>query len=178
MMAVCPDCGFENIQGADVCESCGQSLTALSKPQAHTPLSQSIIGEQIEKLTPVPPVTVAPDTPVGEVLNLMVDKHIGCVLVVEKDCLIGIFSERDALLRLNTEANNQRNEPISNFMTESPGTLEMHDKIAFAIHKMAVGGYRHVPIMAEGRPTGIISIRDILRYTTEKLHALEPAANQ
>jgi CBS domain-containing protein len=44
----------------------------------------------------------------------------------------------------------------------------MEDKIAFAIHRMNVGGYRHIPILEDGRPVGVISIRDILAYLTQR----------
>ena len=54
-------------------------------------------------------------------------------------------------------------------MTADPVTLETSDKIAFALHKMNVGGYRHVPILFDGKLAGVISIRDILRYLTERI---------
>jgi len=54
-------------------------------------------------------------------------------------------------------------------MTHEPVTLEAKDKIAFALHKMHVGGYRHLPIMTDGKLTGVISIRDILNYLAERI---------
>ena len=54
-------------------------------------------------------------------------------------------------------------------MTESPETLEADDKIAFALHKMDVGGYRHIPILSDGEISGIISVRDILGHLTREL---------
>ena len=172
-MVTCPECGFENIEGVDQCESCQQSLTSLSKHQPSTNLEQGLMKDPIKVLEPRTPVSVKPDEPVGQVLDLLIAKGIGCVLVVEDETLVGIFSERDVLLRLNINATELRDRPIREFMTETPGTLEMNDKIAFAVHKMALGGYRHVPILTAGRPTGIISIRDILRYATEKLQTAE-----
>ena len=56
-------------------------------------------------------------------------------------------------------------------MTADPVTLETSDKIAFALHKMNVGGYRHLPILFDGKLAGVISIRDILRYLTERIAA-------
>ena len=99
----------------------------------------------------------------------MVDERIGCVMVVDGDKLVGIFSERDALMKLNTDASKFFSRPISQFMTLDPVTLETSDKIAFALHKMNVGGYRHVPILFDGKLAGVISIRDILRYLTERI---------
>jgi CBS domain-containing protein len=99
----------------------------------------------------------------------MVNERIGCVMIVENDKLVGIFSERDALMKLNVDAAKFLNRPISQFMTTDPVTLETNDKIAFALHKMNVGGYRHIPILFHGKLAGVISIRDILRYLTDRI---------
>ncbi len=59
--------------------------------------------------------------------------------------------------------------PISEVMTVNPATLKSRDKIAYALHRMNVGGFRHVPILDDdGRLMGVISIRDILSYLTER----------
>ena len=58
-------------------------------------------------------------------------------------------------------------------MTAGPETLDLDDKIAFAIHKMDLGGFRHVPIMRDGDVIGVISARDILRYLTDSVLAGE-----
>jgi CBS domain-containing protein len=90
-------------------------------------------------------------------------------MIVDAGKLAGIFSERDALMKLNTDAARFFDRPISQFMTPDPVTLETNDKIAFALHKMNVGGYRHVPILFGGKLAGVISIRDILRYLTDRI---------
>ena len=54
-------------------------------------------------------------------------------------------------------------------MTPGPETINHDDPIAFALHRMDIGGYRHIPVLTNGQPTGIISVRDILRYITEDL---------
>jgi CBS domain-containing protein len=54
-------------------------------------------------------------------------------------------------------------------MTVNPATLRARDKIAFALHRMNVGGFRHIPILDDDdRLIGVISIRDILRYLTDR----------
>ena len=65
--------------------------------------------------------------------------------------MVGIFSERDALMRLNVDAAQLAGRPMREFMTASPDTLETDAPIAFALHKMDVGGYRHMPIMTDGK---------------------------
>ena len=128
-----------------------------------------LLRDRIERLWPKSPSKVSPDTTVAVVLKKMVDERIGCVMVVDNDKLVGIFSERDALMKLNVDAAKFLSRPISQFMTTDPVTLETNDKIAFALHKMNLGGYRHVPILFHGKLVGVISIRDILRYLTDRI---------
>jgi CBS domain-containing protein len=168
---VCPYCEAENMEGADECEACGEALTHLSRRIPTSSVEADLLRDRIEQLWPKSPSTVAPDVPIGAVLKRMVDQAIGCVMVVDKGKLVGIFSERDALMKLNTDAKKFLSRPISQFMTPDPVTLETNDKIAFALHKMNVGGYRHIPILFEGELAGVISIRDILRYLTERIAA-------
>jgi CBS domain-containing protein len=52
-------------------------------------------------------------------------------------------------------------------MTSEPETLGPDDMLAVALHKMDVGGYRHLPVVENGVPTGIISVRDLIRHITQ-----------
>lgn len=171
---LCPYCEAENIEGADECDKCGEALTDLSVRIPATSVEADLLRDRIERLWPKSPATVTPDTPVADVLKKMVDAKIGCVMVVDQSDrgkAVGIFSERDALMKLNTDAAKYFDRPISQFMTPGPVTLETNDKIAYALHKMNVGGYRHIPILFQGKLAGVISIRDILRYLTERIAA-------
>ncbi len=168
-MIICPDCGFENIEGIDACEQCQQPLTNLGWRMRNSSVEASLFRDRISALSPKRPATVSPTTAVGSVLEKMAGDSIGCVVVVEGDSVVGIFSERDALLRLNIEASQLAQRPIRDFMTPQPEMLEADDKIAFALHRMDVGGYRHVPILTDGKLEGVISVRDILRYLTQRI---------
>lgn len=170
-MIICPSCEAENIEGADVCERCHEALTGLSVRVPPSGVEAELLRDRIERLWPKPPSTVPTDATLGHVLVKMVGETIGCVMIVDKGKLVGIFSERDALMKVNVDAHRLLDKPISQFMTADPVTLETNDKIAFALHKMNVGGYRHVPILHEGALVGVISIRDILRYLTERISA-------
>lgn len=168
-MIACPYCGSENTEGSDICDQCQHSLTDMSLPQPSSSVEQGLLTDRIESLAPKRPLTVGPEEPVGDVLKKMVAKSIGCVMIVEADKLLGIFSERDALMKLNVEAARLSDQPIASVMTANPITLAAKDKIAYALHKMNVGGYRHVPILTKGQLTGVVSIRDILAYLTQRL---------
>src|SRR3954467_3008122 len=168
---LCPYCEAEIIEGADECDVCGEGLTHLSRRIPASSVEADLVRDRIERLWPQSPSKVSPDTTVGEVLTKMVNERIGCVMVVENDKLVGIFSERDALMKLNVDAAKFLKRPISQFMTTHPVTPKTNDKIAFALHKMNVGGYRHVPILFHGKLVGVISICHILRQLTARLTA-------
>ena len=170
-MFVCPYCGAENIEGDDVCLECTQTLTEMSVRVPGSSLEADLVRDRIDMLPPHSPLTVSPKDTVGAVLATMVDSRIGCVLVVEQGKMVGIFTERDALLRLNSNAAKLFDNPISAYMTPNPETIPARSKIAFALHKMDLGGYRHLPVLDGDKPVGVISIRDILAYLTSRIAA-------
>lgn len=172
-MIVCPYCDFENIEGSDECESCSQPLTDLHLSGPSSMVEEGLLKHRVRHLLPRAPLTVGPKVKVREVLRLMVDHSVGCVVVVDPgEKPLGVFTERDALLKLNTRAAELGDRPVSDFMTPSPQTLALSAKLAFAVQRMDQGGFRHVPIVdEEGRVSGVISVRDILRYFTEKMTA-------
>jgi CBS domain-containing protein len=166
---LCPSCGSDNTEGADLCQQCQLSLTDMSRPKPHSQVERDLLKDHIDILHPRQPIRVAPETAVSDALNRMMAGSQGCVMVVDGDKVVGIFTERDALLKLHFDAGRIANEPVSSVMTANPIMLEATNKIAFALHKMDVGGYRHVPILTAGKLTGIISIRDILGYLTQRI---------
>ncbi len=168
-MILCPSCGFENLEGNDFCDQCQNSLTDLSIPQPRTDVEQGLLKDTIELLKPRKPLTVSPDDNIGDVLQKMVAERIGCVMVVEEEKIHGIFTEFDALMKVNTSAKTMADRPISSVMTTSPVTIEIEHKIAYALHKMHVGGYRHVPVLNKGKLVGVTSIRDILNYLADRI---------
>ena len=96
----------------------------------------------------------------------MADRGLGCAVVVEHGALVGIFTERDAVQQLNDEAAELADRPVSDFMTDLVETVQPDDRISFALRKMDLGGYRHIPILDAGRVTGVVSVRGILDYIT------------
>ena len=168
-MIICPLCSHENLDGVDVCEQCESSLYELSKPMPHSREERHILKDRVYLLSPRRAITVSEDTCVAEVLQTLVKHNVGCVVVMRDEDVVGIFTERDALMRINVDAEELADRPISDFMTSNPQTLEITDKIAFALQKMDVGGYRHIPVLTDGRMTGVISLRDILKYISDHL---------
>ena len=171
-MINCPFCSADNIEGADTCDECGQSLADAHITAPASEIERSLLKDGISALQPKSPITVALDAPVREVLKLMVQKRIGCAFVVEDERLVGIFTERDALMRIGVAAVEFGDRPVSQFMTGGPRVLMMDAKVAFAVRMMDQGGYRHIPVVdQDNKPVGAISARDILGYFADKLAA-------
>lgn len=123
---------------------------------------QQPIGEVLE-LAPV--VSVAPSATVAEAVQTMVTRRVGCLLVTENEELVGLFSERDVLTKVAAAAGTMDQAPISELMTKSPDTLSFDSPLVFALHRMSVGGYRHVPLLdAQKRPVAVVSMRDIVEH--------------
>jgi CBS domain-containing protein len=159
---ICPDCGYDNIEGVDGCEQCGQPLVDFDPTSCE--LEESISRHSIAVLTPKPVVTIPSTTTVRDSIRTMAEKNIGCVLVKDCERLAGVFTERDVLNRITPDLD-ALDEPVGNYMTRSPETIRRQDSIAYALHQMDIGGYRHMVIVDRyGSPTGILSVRDILRF--------------
>jgi signal-transduction protein with cAMP-binding, CBS, and nucleotidyltransferase domain len=163
----CPDCGHDNIGGLDLCEHCGQDLRSIDVPGPKSGLQRKIMETPLRELNPALALTVGPAEPVDRVLRLMQDKRQGSILVVDRGRVIGIFTERDALNRLAGQDGRHVRQPISEVMTPDPKCLREDDTLAFAMNRMAVGSYRHIPIVEEGKPLRFISVRGVLRYLHE-----------
>jgi CBS domain-containing protein len=125
------------------------------------------LDEPVRVLSPRPPVTVGGETPLRDAVKVMMDAGVGTVLVLDKDGkLAGIFSERDLLLRVADAEAISGKTAVGQYMTPKPETVADVDTLAVALQKMDVGGYRHLPVVREGRPVGMISVRDMMRYIT------------
>lgn len=163
---LCPHCGQENIAGTDECSNCKQDLTYLDEPivAAGSRVERMLMREAVSVLEPANPICVSAETPLRKVIQTLIDKKIGCVLVTDGPDLLGIFTERDVLMNISGREQEVANDPIRDWMTPDPETIEEDDSIAFALHKMDIGGYRHLPVMVAGSPKGVISIRDLVRH--------------
>ncbi|MBM4005861.1 MAG: CBS domain-containing protein [Planctomycetes bacterium] len=127
----------------------------------------TILQSSIRDLDLRTPVFVRVDTAVHEAVQAMRDHHIGCLLVQEAGRLAGIITERDILNRV-VFLNESRSLRVGDVMTRNPETLSIDDSVAFALNKMSVGGYRHVPIINyRGEAIGVVSVRDIVALLVE-----------
>jgi hypothetical protein len=114
------------------------------------------------------PIALAVDVSVRRAIETMNELRVGCVLVVDRDRLTGIFTERDVLMRVAGGDVDADSTPLGDVMTPDPECLTLDDGIAYALNRMSVGGFRHVPLIdASGRPTGAVSMRHIVDFIVD-----------
>jgi len=119
------------------------------------PIRQLIAGQQL--------ATVTLNTPVRTAVRMMRDRNTGSVLVVDAHgSLCGIFTERDALNRVLAAGVDPDGTAVERVMTANPLTADSNHPVVFALHLMHDGGFRHLPIVENDKPVGVISIRDAM----------------
>jgi CBS domain-containing protein len=163
----CPYCDHPVIEGADHCDECGLPLDDRSLPPPQNAVELALLTDRVSLFEGRRPLLVPATMPVREAIKLLALNNIGCMLVIDKTELVGIFTERDVLMKISDQLSTLGDKPVQQFMTVQIESLPVTAKVAFALHRMDLGGYRHVPILNElGRPVGIFSIREMLRYLT------------
>ena len=166
---ICPSCGFENIQGVDECENCGADLRAADIPGPGTAFEAKLVGVPLSEVHPHLPLTVDVGASVAEAVTRLREAAVGCLLVIDGEELRGILSERDLVMKASDGGQNLAEMRVSDLMTPDPVVLRADDSVAVAIHKMAVGGFRHVPLVNDGQASGIVSARDLFKYILDAL---------
>jgi len=164
----CPDCGAENLEGTDRCDVCMGPLLNLDVPQPKEGFQAHIMLDSIKDVTVFHPATVKSGDSVWHAIQIMRERRAGCVLVVDEGKLTGILSEVDLLFRMSAEPDTT-DLKVSQIMTPDPESIDEEATMAYALHLMSIGGYRHLPVVSENRSIGILSIKDLLRYLNQHL---------
>jgi CBS domain-containing protein len=99
---------------------------------------------------------------VREAAKLMKTKRYGAVLVTEGDELLGIFTERDAIFRVIAVGLDPDATPLADVMTRDPTTITPDKTFGHAMLMMHEGGFRHVPVVEDGKLVGMVSSRNAL----------------
>ena len=123
--------------------------------------------DPISSLDPAAPISVELGTPVSEAIALMQEHRIGCLLVTQDGRLAGILTERDLMLKVAGRGV-VLSTPVEELMTPDPETLHPDHPVAYAINRMSLGGYRHVPLVnPKGAPMGVISVKDVVNHLVD-----------
>jgi CBS domain-containing protein len=142
------------------------------KPREPRSFDAGLVREPLSELPVREPLLFSTSDTVTDAMRAMQREHRGCVLVTDdgtnQSKLVGIFTERDVLLRIVDRGKNPATLPLSEVMTPDPDVLSVNANVAYALNRMSVGGFRHVPVVdAEHRPAFVVSVRDVVEFLVE-----------
>ena len=112
--------------------------------------------------------SVEPNVTVYKAIELMCQKNIGGLLIVENDKLAGIFTERDYARKLILKGKSSKDTPISELMTKDPFTVSPESSIEQCMEMMSDKRIRHLPVVDDDKLVGMISIGDVVRFIIEE----------
>jgi CBS domain-containing protein len=107
--------------------------------------------------------TVSPATRVFEALQVMAEKDIGALLVVDEKTLVGVFSERDYARKVILQGKSSKNIRVNEIMSSPPIFIEPENTIEQGLALMSAKHIRHLPVMEKNRLVGIVTSGDLIR---------------
>jgi CBS domain-containing protein len=107
-------------------------------------------------------VSVAPEDTLGEAAERMAEDEVGSAVVLDSGRLIGILTERD-LLRAVAGRVHTSEARVREWMTVDPMTATQETSADEAMRTMLEQGFRHLPVIEEGRTIGVVSLRELMR---------------
>lgn len=110
---------------------------------------------------------VSQNTSVLNALQMMMEKNISALLIVENEKLIGIFTERDYARKIILHGKSSKDTPIHLVMTPDPHTITTEEKIESCMELMTNNHFRHLPVVENDIVIGIISIGDLVKFIIE-----------
>lgn len=122
---------------------------------------------KLGNLAGMPPIVCGPELTLREACDVMLDEDIGSILIVEGSELLGILTDRD-LVRA-TAADAASDEPVADWMTRDPDTFHSETSLREAVSWILDTGYRHMPVVDEGAPLAVVSIKDLLFAVSQVL---------
>jgi CBS domain-containing protein len=107
--------------------------------------------------------SVSPDATVYSAIEMMADKGIGAVLVLDGETLLGIVSERDYTRKVILQGRSSKDTRVREIMTSPVQTVALNRTADDAMRIMTVNGIRHLPVVEEGKVVGVVSLGDLVR---------------
>lgn len=104
----------------------------------------------------------APGILVSKAARLMAARNVGAIMVVEDDRLVGIFTERDVLFRVVARGLDSGTTTLAEVMTRAPLTVDPEKAFGYALVVMQENGFRHLPVVQDGKPVGMVSSRNAM----------------
>jgi len=116
-------------------------------------------------------VKAPPKATVRKAATLMAEKNVGAVMVVDNERLVGIFTERDAVVRVIARGLDPGAVQLAEVMTAAPQTVEADKPFGVALAIMHERGFRHLPVIENGKLIGIVSSRSLMDPEMEEFVA-------
>lgn len=117
-------------------------------------------------------VTASPDTPVSELARLMADNSVGCVVIERNDDPIGIVTDRDIALNVVGQKRDVEATTARDIMTKDPVTTDGDAGVAELIATMGEEGIRRMPVVTDGKLSGIITLDDLVVLLDQEMSDL------
>ena len=111
--------------------------------------------------------SVSPDSSVLDALQVMMDKNISALLVMEGSELKGIFTERDYARKIILQGKSSKDTKIENAMTAKLEVINLNSSIDHCMQIMTDKHIRHLPVIDNGKVAGMISIGDLVKFVIE-----------
>ena len=164
MTTLCPSCGSWNMEGAEQCTDCGADLYNVDVPPPAVRIDQAVMRRPLSSLELTTIHSISPDETMDVAAQTLRRQKVDLLEVVEGGRLIGVLSVRDIVARVGPDYRQKLTRTVREFMTPRPETLPPDAPISFALNMMDVGGYRHVPVVQDGRMVGVVSSGDVIRH--------------
>jgi CBS domain-containing protein len=116
-------------------------------------------------------VSVPGDTPVRDVVQLLAERRIGAVPVIESGTVAGIFSERDLVHLLAGEGAEVLDQPVRERMTAPAHTVTADHPVLAALSLMTRRRIRHLPVVEGDQVIGVVSIGDLVKHRIDRIEA-------
>ncbi len=124
-------------------------------------------------------VTIAPQASLMEAARILSEKRIGAIVVSEAgNPVLGILSERDIVRAVAANEAGALDEPVSRYMTSKVVTCTSHTVINDLMETITTGKFRHVPVVENGRLTGIVSIGDLVKFRLAEIESESQALRE
>lgn len=120
--------------------------------------------QQILNTKPVQIFSVTENSSVLDALQLMMEKNVSALLILNDQKLLGIFTERDYARKIILYGKSSADTPIKEVMTASPITVLPTDSIDLCMEIMTEKHIRHLPVMIDNKVTGMVSIGDVVKF--------------
>lgn len=129
------------------------------------PICETIFERPLSELKKRPWLVVDVSAKIVDAAGKMVSKGIGSCLATRDGVLAGILTERDLVNKMVNNPFDPKETTVEQLMVSEVVTVPADATVAYAIHQMSSGGYRHLPLVDRARrPVGIVSVRDIVDY--------------